>query len=103
MKKNCEAAMGDDLNHSVKLTVFDLTNVYKKTNFKQGDAFILTVKDWYNGKYDMVYSPLEDREHQFMQTKNWCEEFQESLSEVIDEDGTNTTAYDQLALDIFLW
>ncbi len=100
-EENCNAATGDDLDNSVKLTVFDLSSVFKKTNFKQGDAFILTVKDWYNGKYEMNYSPLADCEHQFTKTKIWCEEFQACLSDVIDEFGPNTTAYDQLAWTFF--
>ncbi len=100
-EENYDAFMGDDLDDHVNLSVLDLRGVYEKTNFKQGDAFVLTVKDWYNGKYDMTYSPLADREHQFIQTKEWCEEFEWILSEIISDHGVNTTAYDQLAWSFY--
>ena len=100
-EENSEIFFSDDENGCLSLTVFDVFDIYKETEFQQGDALIFTVKDWLNGIYEVSYSSIIERENEFQETKEWCECFQAGLEEGFDVLGPTASINEQLAWAFF--
>ena len=86
----------------LRLTVFDLRDLYRRHNFKFGDALILKVLQFAPARYELRAETgpeapgAEDRE------QRWRRRFNRALSGVFDLLGPSTVVYEQVALACFL-
>lgn len=67
----------------VRVTAFDLSAFYRKHEFNEGDALVVTVKDWSNGEFSVRLQrgkeiPSEDRKKEFVH------DFEQALTRVCE-------------------
>ena len=85
----------------VEMDVFDLDAVFEHDNISDSDTLLCTVTSWENGCYDVVNSPLLEREFDFASVRRWSDTLEQLLIGGFDELGPTTTVSEQLAQALF--
>lgn len=85
----------------LEMDVFDLAAVFEHDNISDSDTLLCTVTCWENGCYDIVNSPLEEREFDFASVRRWSDTLEQLLIGGFGELGPTTTVSEQLAQALF--
>ncbi|MBQ9338420.1 MAG: hypothetical protein IJS14_14110 [Lentisphaeria bacterium] len=80
----------------VKLTAFDFGAFYKKHHFSEGDAIIVTVRNWASGSFSVEYAALDTLPPQ-EELSAWLSDFEEGLIQVYEEYGEYPEIPDQIS------
>ena len=80
----------------VKLTAFDFGAFYREHHFSEGDAVIMTVRDWATGTFSAEYAPLDSLPEQ-EELSAWISDFEEGLIQAYEEHGEYLEIPDQIA------
>ena len=85
----------------VEMDVFDLSALFERDIISDSDTLLCTVTSWENGCYDIVNSPLLEREFDFASVRRWSDTLEQLLIGGFDELGPTTTVSEQLAQALF--
>lgn len=85
----------------LEMDVFDLAAIFEHDNISDSDTLLCTVTCWENGCYDIVNSPLEEREFDFASVRRWSDTLEQLLIGGFGELGPTTTVSEQLAQALF--
>ena len=80
----------------VKLTAFDFAAFYRKHNFSEGDAVIVTVQDWETGSFEVEYAEASSLASQD-EISAWLSDFEDGLIQAYEEHGEYLEVPDQIA------
>ena len=80
----------------VKLTAFNFGAFYRKHHFTEGDAVIVTVRNWQTGSFSVEYRSAADLPPQ-EELSAWITDFEEGLIQVYEDYGEYLEIPDQVA------
>ena len=80
----------------VKLTAFNFGAFYRKHHFTEGDAVIVTVRNWQTGSFTVEYVPAADLPPQ-EELSAWISDFEEGLIQAYEDHGEYLEIPDQIA------
>ena len=80
----------------VKLTAFDFAAFYREHHFAEGDAVIVTVRNWRTGSFSVKYVPAADLPGQ-EELSAWISDFEEGLIQAYEDYGEYLEIPDQIA------
>ncbi|MBO5236348.1 MAG: hypothetical protein J6B32_04480 [Spirochaetaceae bacterium] len=106
--QNIRSQLEDDMGKQIKLTVVDMTEVYKSCNFQVGDMLSAMVVDW-NKSIVAIKPVCEKRETPFQslpvdkKRAKWCSVLENALLESFILYGPGLSIEDQLAKVFFTY
>ncbi|MBQ6599683.1 MAG: hypothetical protein IJH79_19210, partial [Lentisphaeria bacterium] len=80
----------------VKLTAFDFSAFYRKHHFSEGDAVIVTVRDWETGSFEVEYAEASSLASQD-ELSVWLSDFEDGLIQAYEDHGEYLEVPDQIA------
>ena len=89
-----ESASADQAQ--VKLTAFNFGAFFRKHHFTEGDAVIVTVRNWSTGSFTVEYVPAADLPPQ-EELSGWITDFEEGLIQAYEDYGEYLEIPDQIA------
>ncbi|OGV31723.1 MAG: hypothetical protein A2020_05375 [Lentisphaerae bacterium GWF2_45_14] len=85
----------DDKKGDVTLTVFDMKKAYSANSVKPGDAFLMKIENWAEGRFSFSYLSLKDRD--VKEKKDWVTKLEKALGSVFDRFGNYLEISEQFA------
>lgn len=101
-QKNYERLRNSAYNLSTKieLSVFELSDFYRENDFREGDALVFTVSDWFGGKYTLA--DLKAAERKSKDSIRWMKSLETALEMVFDQFADYIEIHEQFARAFFI-
>ncbi|MDD2600580.1 MAG: plasmid pRiA4b ORF-3 family protein [Kiritimatiellae bacterium] len=81
----------------VHLTVFEMQDFFKQSNFQTGDSLMLTVEDWLTGVLSCRHIPSEKRAVDFVGMREWVDALLAGFEKLREQDDLSYDCYEQAA------
>lgn len=84
-----------------RLTVYDMTETYRRTGFRPGDAFVAEILSWREGSYRLKKISAEDRKPLQFAAARWYETLEKNILRRNEEWGPKDPPGEQIARAIW--